>query len=121
MKWDNQTMEIDFIDNCKVLKKGSRVYTKSIEGVYMETEYLTFESPSEISIKMINTSKIFRDFAGTWNYYPTKESETVLKITYTFELKFPYNIIKHIVCKKIRNNIKGKLESLNEYLNVNEG
>ena len=64
-KWDKQTLEINFIGDCIELKKGTRVYTKSIEGITMETEYLTFKSPNEISIKMINTSPIFRDFIGT--------------------------------------------------------
>ena len=41
-KWDKQTLEINFIGDFIELKKGTRVYTKSIEGVFMETEYLTF-------------------------------------------------------------------------------
>lgn len=115
-KWDKQTFEINFIGDCIELKKGTRVYTKSIEGITMETEYLTFKSPNEISIKMINTSPIFRDFIGTWNYDSIDNLKTTIKITYCFNLRFPYNFIKRKVSQKIRANMTEKLRVLKIYL-----
>lgn len=115
-KWDKQTLEINFIGDFIELKKGTRVYTKSIEGVFMETEYLTFKSPNEISIKMINTSPIFRDFIGTWNYDSTDNLKTTIKITYSFNLRFPYNLINRKVSQKIRANMTEKLRLLKIYL-----
>ena len=115
-KWDKQTLEIDFIDECKELKKGAKVFTKSIEGFFMETEYLTFKSPNEISIKMINKSPIFKDFIGTWNYDSTDNVKTILKITYCFNLRFPYNLIRRKVSQKIRINMTKKLSTLKNYL-----
>ena len=82
----------------------------------METEYLTFKSPNEISIQMINRSKIFKDFIGTWNYSSNDRNKTDLKITYSFNLKFPYSIIKHNISQKIRLNMTKKLTLLKEYL-----
>ena len=115
-KWDKQTLEINFIGDFIELKKGTRVYTKSIEGVFMETEYFTFKSPNEISIKMINTSPIFRDFIGTWNYDSTDNLKTTIKITYSFNLRFPYNLFKRKVSQKIRTNMTEKLRLLKIYL-----
>lgn len=115
-KWDKQTLEIGFINECKELKKGAKVLTKSVEGVCMETKYLTFKSPNEISIKMINKSKIFKDFIGAWNYSSSDINKTDLKITYSFNLKFPYSVIKHKVSQKIRFNMTKKLRLLKEYL-----
>ena len=115
-KWDKQTKEIDFIGDCVELKQGAKVYTKSLEGVYMETEYLTFKRPSEISIKMINKSSIFKDFIGTWNYEVAEECKTIIKITYCFNLIFPYNLLKSKVSKKIRMNMTKKLSLLKQYL-----
>jgi ribosome-associated toxin RatA of RatAB toxin-antitoxin module len=115
-KWDKQTLEIDFIDKCKELKKGAKVFTKSIEGVFMESEYLTFKSPNKISIKMLNKSDVFKDFIGTWDFSSIDENKTDLKITYAFNLKFPYSIIKHKVLQKIRWNMTKKLRLLKEYL-----
>ena len=115
-KWDKQTLQIGFIYDCKELKKGAKVFTKSIEGIFMETEYLTFKSPNEISIKMLNKSEIFKDFIGTWNYSSIDGNMTDLKITYSFNLKFPYSIIKNKVSQKIRWNMTKKLGLLKEYL-----
>jgi ribosome-associated toxin RatA of RatAB toxin-antitoxin module len=119
-KWDKQTSEIDFIGEYKELKKGAVVFTKSIEGVYMETEYLTFKPPTEISVKMLNKSQIFKDFIGTWNYSSNDSNMTELRITYSFNLKFPYNIIKHKISKKIKLNMTNKLSLLKEFLNESE-
>ncbi|WP_435263508.1 hypothetical protein [Tenacibaculum sp. nBUS_03] len=115
-KWDHQTLEIDFFDGCTELKKGAKVYTKSIEGIQMNTEYLTFEFPNEISIQMLNRSPIFKCFIGTWTYTKTESNKTILEIIYKFNLRFPYNLISRIVFKKIRMNILKKLESLENYL-----
>ena len=99
-----------------VLEKGAKVFTKSAEGVAMQTVYLTFKSPNEISIKMLNKSPIFSDFRGIWNYSTTDKLKTTLKITYCFNLKFPYNLIKPKVSQKIRLNLIRKLAMLNAYL-----
>lgn len=118
--WDTQTSEIGFIGDFLKLEKGAKVYTKSIEGVYMETEYLTFNYPNEISIKMLNKSPIFRDFIGTWNYSSTKNHKSCLKITYCFNLKFPYSLIKRKVISKIQINMAEKLRALEKHLKALE-
>lgn len=115
-KWDKQTLEIDFMDDSVELKKGSKVYTKSKEGIYMETEYLTFKSPNEISIKMLNKSSFFDDFIGIWDYTSIDRFKTELKITYCFNLKFPYSLFTRQVSRKIRMNMIKKLSFLREYL-----
>nr|WP_297916125.1 hypothetical protein [uncultured Allomuricauda sp.] len=115
-KWDKQTLEIDFFEGFTALKKGVKVYTKSIEGVRMETEYLTFNPPYEISIRMINKSPIFKDFVGTWEYSSNGNKETTLKITYRFNLKFPYTLVKRKVLLKIKRNITKKLLFLENHL-----
>ena len=114
--WDKQTLEIDIIGDIIELKKGTRVYTKSVEGIMMETEYLTFKSPNEISIKMMNKSPIFRNFIGTWKYDSTNNCKTTIKITYCFNLRFPYNLINRKVSQKIRVNMTEKLHLLKKYL-----
>ena len=65
---------------------------------------------------MINTSPIFRDFIGTWNYDSTDNLKTTIKITYSFNLRFPYNLINRKVSQKIRANMTEKLRLLKIYL-----
>ncbi|WP_299136398.1 hypothetical protein [uncultured Tenacibaculum sp.] len=115
-KWDKQTLEIGFLDDHIELKKGAKVYTKSIEGIRMDTEYLTFDTPNEISIQMLNKSPVFKNFIGVWNYISIENDKTILKITYKFNLRFPYNIISKIVFQKTHKNILKKLEFLENYL-----
>ena len=116
IKWDKQTRKIEFIGQESELKKGSLVYTESIEGIGMETEYLIFKKPEKISIKMINKSKVFKAFTGKWEYLKLESNITVLKITYQFNLRFPYNLIPKTIQRKIKNNMVSKLNYLSNHL-----
>lgn len=116
IKWDSQTKAINFMSNESLLQKGAKVAVISNKGLKMETEYLTFERPNELSIKMTNTSPIFKNFIGRWDYQESSQSHSSIKITYRFQLKFPYTIISFIVSKKIRNNINTKLNNLHEVI-----
>lgn len=116
IKWDSQTKSINFMSNESLLQKGAKVAVISNKGLKMETEYLTFERPHELSIKMTNTSPILKTFIGRWDYKEPTKNHTFIKITYEFHLKFPYTIINSIVSKKIRKNINTKLNNLNEVI-----
>ena len=116
IKWDKQTRKIEFIGQENKLKKGSLVYTESKEGIGMDTEYLIFKKPEKISIKMINKSNIFKSFIGKWDYIKLDNDITVLKITYQFNLRFPYNLIAKTVQRKIKNNMVSKLNYLSIHL-----
>lgn len=115
-KWDKQTKQVAFCDGFERLEKGARVYTESVEGIRMDTEYLTFEKPNEISIKMLNKSRLFKSFIGTWNYLPVENEKTTLQITYQFTLRFPYTLLAGTVNRKIKNNLSKKLQYLKLYL-----
>lgn len=115
-KWDKQTIDIAFFEGFSRLEKGAKVYTQSIEGIRMDTEYLTFIPSTEISIKMLNKSSIFKHFIGSWNYLEVTKGRTKLKITYQFILRFPYSLIAKKVHKKIRINMTKKLIFLEAYL-----
>ena len=118
--WDKQTLEIQFMDGHTKLQKGAKVWTKSVEGVIMETEYLAFDPPSKIAVRMLNRSSIFKEFVGSWNYIPMNTRQTILKITYDFSLRFPYNLLKLLVFQRIQRNMVKKLDFLASYLNENE-
>ena len=116
IKWDKQTRKIEFIGQTNELKKGALVYTESKEGIGMDTEYLIFKKPEQISIKMINKSNLFKSFTGKWDYIKLDNNTSVLKITYQFNLRFPYNLIAKIVQRKIKNNMDSKLQYLSTHL-----
>ena len=52
----------------------------------------------------------------TWKYDSTNNFKTTIKITYSFNLKFPYNLINRKVSQKIRANMTEKLHLLKVYL-----
>ena len=116
LKWDKQTKRIEFIAPHKNLEKGCKVLTESVEGVIMETEYLTYIESEEISIKMLNPNSVFKSFNGKWNYISINKESTSLRVTYQFKLKSIYFFIAPLVHKKIRKNMMQKLNNLESYI-----
>jgi hypothetical protein len=115
-KWDKQTPVIEFIEGSTHLEKGAKVFTRSVEGVEMDTEYLTFDPPYRITIKMLDKSSVFKSFVGSWHYLSEGEETTTLRMTYQFDLRFPYKLLKGRVEQKIRTNMKNKLQMLSDHL-----
>ncbi|MDB4160742.1 hypothetical protein N9772_00055 [Bacteroidia bacterium] len=115
-KWDKQTKSMKFLNGFSTLEKGAQVYTESIEGIRMDTEYLSFDAPNKISIRMLNRSSLFSLFIGTWHYIQLAEDRTSLKITYQFSLRFPFILIKKLVSRRIKANITKKLTDLEIHL-----
>jgi ribosome-associated toxin RatA of RatAB toxin-antitoxin module len=105
-----------FLNGFSTLEKGAQVYTESIEGIRMDTEYLSFDAPNKISIRMLNRSSLFSLFIGTWHYIQLAEDRTSLKITYQFSLRFPFILIKKLVSRRIKANITKKLTDLEIHL-----
>ncbi|MGB2129298.1 MAG: hypothetical protein ACPHXR_07445 [Flavicella sp.] len=116
LQWDLQTKAIGFLEGHTDLKKGAMVYTESIEGVRMDTEYLVFEPPYELSIIMQNKSRVFKTFIGTWKFSEVTNTTTELKIIYQFELQFPFRLIALFVHKRIHKNMRNKLIFLSDFL-----
>ena len=98
------------------LVKVAKVFTVSEEGKRMETKYLNCERSGEISIQMLNRSSVFKDFVGTRNYIQENNSKTILRITYQFNLRFPYGLITPLVFMEVRNIMRNKLTFLEAYL-----
>jgi hypothetical protein len=116
LKWDYQTRAIGFLDGHSVLRQGAMVYTESIEGVRMDTEYIDFDPPNNLAIEMRNNSSIFTNFKGTWKFSEVSDTTTELKIIYQFELRFPFNLISLLVQKRIQKNMQNKLTFLSDSL-----
>ncbi len=112
IQWDSQTSSITFMNTEKQLKKGAQVTVISSNDVRMDTEYTVFTPPHQIAIKMLNKSSIFRSFNGSWTYTDVSANQTKLTIIYEFKLQPLYWLLQPIVLKKIRQNMRNKLEDL---------
>lgn len=118
LKWDEQTKELGFIGTSTQLETGAKVYTISKNNLKMDTEYIRFDPPHGIAIKMTSESAIFASFNGEWNYTRLSADQSQLSIVYAFSLKFPYNLISFIVKRKLANNARKKLTHLKNYLHA---
>jgi ribosome-associated toxin RatA of RatAB toxin-antitoxin module len=101
LEWDEYLVDISLQDKATSVAKGVKAATKTKDGVVMETVYTEVVVPSRIAVTMLNHSKIFKEFYGEWQYHDISEDQSSLTISYSYKLRFPFNLIKHAVRKRL--------------------
>jgi len=58
--------EMRFLDGAELAAAGVRVWVRAWTGLTMEVQYVGFQPPRSVAMKMIRGPWFFRQFAGTW-------------------------------------------------------
>lgn len=84
-QWDPFVREQYFLDGATRPEKGVRTYTRSRHGLVMISEYVSFQPPSHVGMKMVRGPWFFTMFAGGWRFTGATESgHTVATWRYNF-------------------------------------
>ena len=115
LEWDYFLTKIELLNNATRFDKGVSVITLGKKGGLMKTLYTEYLEPKKIAVVMLNHSKIFKTFEGQWLYHETLPSGCRLTITYCFELRFPFYLIKPLIKRKLQHINHERLLSLKNY------
>lgn len=69
-RWDPFIRRQYFLGGADVPAKGVRTYTVQRFGFRMESEYVSFNPPSNVGMKMTKGSWFFERLAGGWKFTP---------------------------------------------------
>lgn len=114
LTWDTFLKKADIIDGAKEAGIGVRTYCVAKNGIGMETEYITFNRPKVIAVKMTNHSYLFKSFLGSWIFKETENEVTEVIFLYSFQLRFPFNLASGFVKNILVRNVKQRLSDLKE-------
>jgi hypothetical protein len=87
-RWDPFVREQHFIDGATRPDKGVRTFTRSRHGLTMISEYVSFNPPSNVGMKMVRGPWFFEMMAGGWRFAAAEEpGHTIATWRYNFRCR----------------------------------
>lgn len=112
LNWDTFLKKAVLIDGASNAKKGAKAYCVAKNGLGMETEYVSFNRPKVTAVKMTKGPFLFKSFLGSWTFTQLTNEVTEVTFLYSFELRFPFNLMSHFIKRNLQSNVKQRLLDL---------
>lgn len=112
--WDTFLKKAELIGTAEA-GLGEKAWCVSKHGLGMETEYVSFNRPKVTAIKQSRKSLLFKSFAGSWVFEEKSPETTQVTFTYSYQLNFPFVILKNQLNKVLKKNVKQRLRDLKKY------
>ncbi len=112
LSWDTFLIKADLVDNAMVADLGVKAYCVAKNGIGMETEYVSFNRPKVVAIKMTKGPYMFKAFLGSWTFKKITDKETEVIFLYSFSFRFPFNLANGYIKRVLQNNVRQRLLDL---------
>lgn len=112
LKWDVFLKTANLMNNATEAGRGVKAYCVAKNGLGMVTEYITYNPPKVTAVKMTRGPYLFKSFQGSWTFKAICPKSTEVVFLYSFQLRFPFNLIGNIIKAGLKKNVKKRLEHL---------
>jgi hypothetical protein len=86
-RWDPFVREQRLLDGAEHPGKGVRTFTRSRHGLAMVSEYLAFNPPRQVGMRMVSGPWFFRSFSGGWGFAARDDGTTDATWRYSFTIR----------------------------------
>jgi hypothetical protein len=86
-RWDPFVREQRLLDGATRPAKGVRTFTRSRHGLTMVSEYLAFNPPRQVGMRMVTGPPFFRSFSGGWGFAARDDGGTDATWRYSFAIR----------------------------------
>lgn len=117
--WDSFLKKAELMEGAATADKGVKAYCVAKNGFGMITEYISFNRPKATAIKMTKGPYMFKTFAGSWTFKETNADSTEVVFTYSFQLRFPFNLVTRLIRNILQRNVKQRLSDLKKNIEAN--
>jgi ribosome-associated toxin RatA of RatAB toxin-antitoxin module len=83
LDWDPFLKEARLVGDAKEAGMGVRAWCVAHNGLGMETEYISFNPPKVVAMKMTKGPAIFASFAGSWRFQDQGDGITKVIFRYS--------------------------------------
>jgi hypothetical protein len=83
-RWDPFVKEQRLLDGAESAGKGVRTWTKSRHGLAMVSEYVTYNPPRHVGMRMVEGPWFFKSFSGGWTFTVDEAGTTIATWRYNF-------------------------------------
>jgi ribosome-associated toxin RatA of RatAB toxin-antitoxin module len=114
MAWDPFLRELRAEDGAGVAAVGSRVWARAKNGFAMTVEYITFDRPRRVAVRMVSGSRLFERFAGSWLFEPRGPGRTHVVFRYGFETRWRAlrPLLDPVIVRRLRRAMSARLAAL---------
>jgi ribosome-associated toxin RatA of RatAB toxin-antitoxin module len=114
LRWDPFLRELRFLPGVDHPAVGARVRVLARNGLTMEVEYVTFQEPEHVAMKMLHGPFFFERFAGSWRFKVSGSVGTTVTFRYAFSTR--YALVRPLLDAVIKavflRDIRARLRSL---------
>jgi hypothetical protein len=86
-RWDPFVREQRLLDGAERPGRGVRSFTRSRHGLTMVSEYLGFNPPRQVGMRMVSGPWFFRSFSGGWGFAARDDGGTDATWRYSFTIR----------------------------------
>jgi ribosome-associated toxin RatA of RatAB toxin-antitoxin module len=78
----------------------------------MESEYISYDPPKTVAVKMTKGPWLLKQFAASWNFHTAGTNRTVVGFLYSFQVQPSFRLLTPLVGAFFRFEMKRRLRSL---------
>ncbi len=112
--WDPFVREMRFLDGAQESAKGVRVWVRAWTGLTMEVQFVSYQPPSSVAMKMVRGPWFLKKFAGVWLCRPRGEGKTEVTFRYSFATVGGWvgRLIESIAGWRFQRDVRARLRGL---------
>jgi ribosome-associated toxin RatA of RatAB toxin-antitoxin module len=112
LDWDPFLKEARLVGGAREAGVGVRAWCVARSGLGMETEYVSFNPPKTVAIKMTKGPAIIESFAGSWRFQELAPGRTRVIFRYHLTARWLGFALDPIMRLVFTHDVKKRLEAL---------
>jgi ribosome-associated toxin RatA of RatAB toxin-antitoxin module len=111
--WDPFIREMRFLDGATKAGLGVRVTGRAHNGFRMTVEFVSFNRPGVVAMKMTDGPRLFTKFAGSWRFVPCGgETEVIFRYVFETRPRWLRWLVEPLVAWSFRRDLRARLRGL---------
>jgi ribosome-associated toxin RatA of RatAB toxin-antitoxin module len=112
--WDPFVRALRFEDGARAAAIGVRTWVRAKNGLSMTVEYVTFDRPRRVAMRMVSRSILFERFAGTWLFEQRSPMRTHVTFRYGFEPRWGAMrpLLERVIVRTLTRDMRARLAGL---------
>jgi hypothetical protein len=87
LEWDPFLREAVLLGDPATVGVGTRSWCVTWFGLGMESEYVSYDPPHVVAVKMTDHSRILKRFAASWTFRGLDADRTAVTFLYSFQMR----------------------------------
>jgi ribosome-associated toxin RatA of RatAB toxin-antitoxin module len=114
LDWDPFVRALRFENGAAAAAVGVRTWVRAKNGLSMTVEYVTFDRPRRVAMRMISRSVLFERFAGTWVFERVSPARTRVTFRYGFETRWRVlrSLLDPLIVRRLTRDMRARLAGL---------